>query len=67
MTRNNLGILKWESGCINDNIIKVLRKQDLNYRRTFNGDIEVNITGKWVQVKYILINKDEELYQIYIN
>jgi len=67
MSKNNLGIFKWESGCVNDNIIKILCKQNLNYRRTFNGDIEVNIFDKWIKVKHTLINKDKELYQIYIN
>lgn len=62
-----IGYFKWESGSINDNIRKLLVRKNIMYMNTMNGNIKVNIEGKWLDVKYILENPYTDEYRIYAN
>lgn len=60
---------KWEKGSINDNIIKILRKRNIDYYRTFNGDVMADVYGirLYKKVEHILTNPINEVYAIYVD
>ncbi len=66
---NMFGNFKWESGSINDNIRKILKEKGINYRNTFNGDVEVDLfdINYWEKVKHTLTNPDNEIYAVYLD
>lgn len=68
MARLELGRFTWESGSINDNIRKILKSKNYNYRNTFNGDIEADISGFgiWEKIQYEIADKEKEEYVVYV-
>lgn len=59
---------KWESGSVNDDIIKILRNRNIDYYRTFNGDIMADVLGigLYKKVEHTLTNSANDVYAVYI-
>lgn len=61
----------WENGSVNDNIVKYLKNNDIQFRYIYSN-LEANINGQWVRFdykvddEYDVMNEEKTMVQVYI-